>query len=242
MPCHALEKEPRMLDFERFTHLTFDCYGTLIDWETGILRAVQPVLQRHGLVVLDTALLQLYAKLEAELEAGPYIPYREVLRGVMAGLAVELGFTPHDGELDALADSVGQWPPFHDSSEALRRLQRRYQLAILSNIDDDLFAASEKRLGVTFDAVITAQQVGSYKPNPRHFEAALARLAVPKEQILHVAQSLFHDHVPAQAQGFTSVWVNRASLLPGTGLSLPVDVMPDLEVPDMRTLVERMRL
>lgn len=231
-----------MIDFERFTHLTFDCYGTLIDWESGILRAVQPVLQRHGLMVLDMALLQLYVRLEAEIEAGPYIPYREVLRGVMAGMAVELGFTPDDGELDALADSVGQWPPFRDSNDALRRLQRRYKLVILSNIDDDLFAASQRQLGVTFDAVITAQQVGSYKPNPRHFEAALARLDVPKDQILHVAQSLYHDHVPAQAQGFTSVWVNRASLLPGTGLALPVDVRPDLEVPDMRTLVQQMGL
>ncbi|MCC6166199.1 MAG: haloacid dehalogenase type II [Caldilineaceae bacterium] len=231
-----------MIDFERFTHLTFDCYGTLIDWETGILRAVQPVLQRHGLMVLDTAVLQQYAKLEAELEAGPYIPYREVLRRVMAGLAVELGFVPEGDELDTLADSVQYWPPFRDSSDALQRLQRRYKLVILSNIDDDLFAASEKLLGVTFDAVITAQQVGSYKPNLRHFEAALARLAVPKGQILHVAQSLYHDHVPAQAQGFTSVWVNRPSLLPGTGLALPVDVLPDLEAPDMRTLVERMGL
>jgi 2-haloacid dehalogenase len=231
-----------VIDFKRFTHLTFDCYGTLIDWETGILRAVQPVLQRHGLIVLDTAILHLYAKLEAEIEAGPYVPYREVLRGVMAGLAVELGFTPGDGELDTLADSVQYWPPFRDSADALQRLQRRYKLVILSNIDDDLFAASERLLGVTFDAVITAQQVGSYKPAIPHFEAALARLDTPKDRILHVAQSLFHDHVPAQAQGFTSVWVNRPSLLPGTGLALPVDVQPDLEVPDMRTLVEQMGL
>lgn len=231
-----------MRDFERFTHLTFDCYGTLIDWETGILRAVQPVLQRHELMVLDTAILQLYTKVEAELEAGPYLPYREVLRGVMAALAIELGFTPEEGELDALADSVREWPPFRDSADALRRMQQRYKLVILSNIDDDLFAASQRLLGVQFDEVITAQQVGSYKPNPNHFTAAQARLGVPKEQILHVAQSLYHDHLPAQGLGFTTVRVNRPSLLPGTGLALPVEVMPDWEVPDMRALAQQMGL
>lgn len=231
-----------MIDFAPFTHLTFDCYGTLIDWETGILRAVQPVLQRHDLLVLDPAILQLYAKYEAEIEAGPYIPYREVLRGVMAGLAVELGFTPAGDELDALANSVGQWPPFRDSAESLRRLQQRYKLVILSNIDDDYFAASQRLLGVEFDDVITAQQLGSYKPSTRNFEAAVVRLGVPKPQILHVAQSLYHDHVPAQGLGFSTVWVNRPSLLPGTGVSLPVEVMPNLEVPDLRTLVAKMGL
>ena len=231
-----------MLDFNRFTHLTFDCYGTLIDWETGILRAVQPVLQRHGLMALDTAILQLYARHEAEIEAGPYVPYREVLRGVMAGLAAELGFRPDEAELNVLAGSVGEWPPFADTVESLQRLQRRYKLVILSNIDDDLFAATQRQLGVEFDEVITAQQVGSYKPAPAHFETAIARLGVPVSQILHVAQSRYHDHVPAKALGFATVWVNRPSLLPGVGLTMPAEASPDLETPDLRTLVEQMGL
>jgi 2-haloacid dehalogenase len=231
-----------MLDFSRFTHLTFDCYGTLIDWETGILRAVQPILQRHGLMALDVAVLQLYARYEAKIEAGPYVPYREVLRGVMAGIAAEMGFLPSEADLDALADSVGQWPPFRDTVEALQRLQRRYKLVILSNIDDDLFAETQRLLGIDFDQVITAQQVGSYKPSPLNFQTALARLDAPVSQILHVAQSPYHDIVPARALGFATVWVNRASLLPGAGLSLPVEATPDLEVPDMQTLVARMGL
>jgi 2-haloacid dehalogenase len=231
-----------MINFNAFTHLTFDCYGTLIDWETGILNATRPVLQRHGLAVAETTILQLYAKHEAQLEAGPYRAYRAVLRGVMAGMAGELGFTPSAAEHDALANSVAFWPPFADTVEALIRLQKRYKLVILSNIDDDLFAGTQRHLGILFDAVITAQQVGSYKPAVANFQTAVVRLGVPVGQILHVAQSLYHDHAPAQALGFTSVWVNRPSRLPGTGVSLPVEVSPDLEVPDLITLVKQMGL
>jgi 2-haloacid dehalogenase len=126
--------------------------------------------------------------------------------------------------------------------EALQRLQRHYRLVIVSNIDDDLFAATQRLLGIDFDQVITAQQVGSYKPSPLNFQTALARLDVPAGQILHVAQSRYHDILPANALGFATVWVNRASLLPGTGLSLPVEATPDLTVPDMRSLVAQMGL
>ncbi len=231
-----------MLYFEDFTHLTFDCYGTLIDWESGILAAVKPVLAQRGLAVTDAQILEFYTKFEAAQEAGPYQPYRAILRNVMAGLAAEVGFQPTEAELNALPDSVGQWPAFADTVESLKRLQTRYKLVIISNIDDAMFAESNQHLQVTFDEIITAQQVGSYKPSYNNFYTALQRLGVAQKQVLHVAQSLYHDHVPAQKLGFTTVWVNRKSILPDIGLSLPVAVTPDLEVPDMQSLVAAMGL
>ena len=227
-----------MIEFEKFSHLTFDCYGTIIDWETGILSAVHPVLERHGITFEEAEILQLYARLEAEQEAGAYKPYKQVLMGVMGGFGEELGFTPSEADLLALPESVGVWPPFSDSIEALQRLQMGFDLVILSNIDDDLFAASERVLGIEFDEVITARQVGSYKPSRRNFDVALDRLLVPRQQVLHVAQSLFHDHAPAKQLGFTTVWVNRPSRCPGIGVAPPTQCSPDLEVPDLRSLVE----
>src|SRR5712691_7679224 len=231
-----------MVPFENFTHLTFDCYGTLIDWETGILTAVMPILARRGIGVEAERLLQLYAKYEAEQEARPYKPYRDVLQDVMTRIASELGFVPTAAELQALPDSVGLWPPFADTVAALTRLQRRYKLVIISNIDDAMFAETNKLLHVVFDDIITAQQVGSYKPALQNFHVALARLGVPPQQVLHVAQGLYHHHVPAKTLGLTTVWVNRPSKLPGTGLALPVQVSPDLEVPDLQSLVDMMGL
>jgi 2-haloacid dehalogenase len=229
------------MNFDQFTHLTFDCYGTLIDWERGILAALTPLIERRGLPVDPAQLLRLYAKYEAEQEAGPYKSYRDVLRGVMDGIADEFSFAPSEDERNALPDSVGYWPAFPDSAEALKILKTRYKLVILSNIDDAMFAQSNRHLEVEFDEIITAQQVGSYKPSRRNFQVALERLGVPRTQILHVAQSLFHDHVPAKELGFTTLWVNRPSILPGTGVSLPVEVTPDLEVADMQSLVRRMK-
>lgn len=227
-----------MIELERFTHLTFDCYGTIIDWETGILSAVQPVLERHGVSIEEAELLELYARLEAEQEAGPYKPYKQVLMGVMESFGAELDFALSESELLALPESVGSWPPFSDSVEALQRLQLGFELVIVSNIDDELFAATERQLGIGFDEVITAQQVGSYKPAPRHFEVALERLQVPRQQILHVAQSLFHDHEPAKRLGFTTAWINRPSRCPGVGLAPPTQASPDVEFPDLESLAE----
>lgn len=231
-----------MIDFNKFTHLTFDCYGTLIDWETGILQAVKPVLAQRAIPVTAGQILHAYTQYEAAQEAGPYQSYQAILRGVMAGIANEFGFQPTEAELNALPASVGQWPAFPDTVAALQRLQTRYKLVIISNIDDAMFAESNQRLQVNFAEIITAQQVGSYKPAYHNFQVALKRLGVPQQQVLHVAQSLYHDHVPAKALGFTTVWVNRKSILPGTGLSLPVAATPDLEVPDMQSLVRVMGL
>ncbi len=226
------------LDFDGFDALTFDCYGTLIDWEAGLLAAMRPILAAHGVVATDEELLERYARHEAALEAGPYLRYRDVLARGLAGVAAELGATPTEEELAAFGGSVAAWPAFADSADALGRLKGRFRLAVITNCDDDLFAASNRRLGVTFDEVLTAQQLGSYKPDPRNFHAAFDRLGLPRERILHVAQSLFHDHVPAKALGMTTVWVNRRHDRPGPGATPPAEARPDLVVPDMATLAE----
>jgi 2-haloacid dehalogenase len=225
-----------MLDFDRFIYLTFDCYGTLIDWERGILAALRPVLDRHGIAIADDAALELYGELESAVERGPYLPYHDLLATVMEGFGERLGFVPSADERAALAASVGDWPSFPDTVDALLALADRFQLVILSNIDDDLFALSARHFGVAFAAVVTAQQVGSYKPDPRNFDALLARLDTAPDRVLHVAQSLFHDIAPANALGLTTVWVNRRHDRPGSGATPPATAHPDLEVPDLRTL------
>ncbi len=225
-----------MLDFSRFTHLTFDCYGTLINWEAGILAALQPVLMRYGLSLSDDQVLELFGELEAAAEAGPYQPYSAVLTTVLDGFSQRLGFTLADDGRADLARSVPDWPPFPDSVEALGILSQHFKLVILSNIDDALFAGSAQHLQTDFAAVITAQQVGSYKPNIGNFRFALQKLAIPSEGILHVAQSLFHDIVPAKEVGLTTVWVNRRHDRLGFGATPPASAQPDLEVPDLRSL------
>lgn len=225
-----------MLDLARFRVLTFDCYGTLIDWESGILAALRPLLAAHAQDLPDESILQTYASLEAEAERSPYRPYRDVLATVADGFGERLGFTPTPAERAALAASVPHWPPFPDTVAALQALARRFALIAVSNIDDNLFAASARRLQVPFTAAVTAEQAGSYKPAPRHFELALQRASVPKAQVLHVAQSLYHDIAPAQALGLATVWVNRRGGRPGFGATPPAQARPDLQVPDLATL------
>ena len=226
-----------MLDFSQFEYLTFDCYGTLIDWETGLLAALRPILAAHGVSISDSDLLMLYGELEADAETGPYRSYRQVLEMVVLGLAQRLGFSASPGQVEALPESLAKWPPFPDTVEALRKLKSRYKLVILSNVDDDLFAASTNILQVPFDTVITAQQVRSYKPSLNNFRMALERIGRPKEKVLHVAQSLYHDIAPTRDLGITNVWVNRRGYRPeatathsDAGATKPATVTPDLEV------------
>jgi len=227
-----------MLPFERFEALTFDCFGTLVDWEGGILDALLPVVQRHGAGPQGDPdrLLRLYADAESDLEAGPYLPYTEILGRVMERIGRALGFEPTAEERGRLARSLPSWPLFPDTVGALATLARRYRLAIVSNVDDDLFAGVARRLTVPFDAVVTAQQVRSYKPAPAHFLRALKTLRLPTERVLHVAQSRFHDIAPARALGFTTVWVNRRSGRAGAGATPEAGAVPDLEVPDLASL------
>ncbi len=223
------------MNLRDYSVLTFDCYGTLIDWEAGLRTAFADVFSAHRIAVDDERLLPLFAQHEAALEHGPFLEYKAVLRAVLGSIGNVYGFHPTPGELDRFAHSVGDWPPFPDSGPALRALQSRYKLVVISNVDDDLFARSATRLGVTFDDVITAQQLRSYKPSLENFRAALARIGVPRERVLHVAQSLYHDIVPAKTLGWSTVWVNRRGGKTG-GATPDASARPDLEVPDLATL------
>ena len=222
-----------VLDYGRFEALTFDCYGTLIDWETGILAGLRRNLAAHGLRPSDDELLERYSRAEASAEAGPYRRYREILAGCLGEVCSQYGVSTDDAVAAAFGASVGDWPAFADSAAALRRLKSRFQLGVITNCDDDLFAASNARLGVEFDWVVTAQSVGSYKPDPRNFEAAFERMNMPRERILHVAQSLFHDHVTARELGLATAWIDRRHARPGFGATPPATVTPDATFFDM---------
>jgi 2-haloacid dehalogenase len=225
------------LDYESFDALTFDCYGTLIDWETGILAAFRPVLERNGVAASDDELLEAYAAAEAELEAGSFLPYRAILARGFRKVCAGFGLEATNDEAAAFGNSVGDWPAFDDSTRALRQLRTAgFKLGVLTNCDDDLFAASNKKLGVDFDWVVTAQQVGSYKPNHRNFDVMLERLAhsgILAKRVLHVAQSLYHDHVPAHKLGIRTVWIDRRHDRPGAGATPPAEAHPDATFPSM---------
>jgi 2-haloacid dehalogenase len=225
-------------DFGRFEVLTFDCYGTLIDWEAGIASALRVALGTAVSQVDDEELLTRYARHEAAAESGTYLSYRAILAQTAAVLAAELDVPLGNQAAAQFGDSVGDWPAFPDSAGALDRLHERFRLGVITNCDDDLFAASNEKLGVEFDSVITAEQARGYKPRTENFEFAFARIDVPRERILHVAQSLFHDHVPAKALGMTTVWVDRRQGRPGTGATPPAEATPDLTLGDLRSFAE----
>jgi len=222
-----------------FEVITFDCYGTLIDWEAGIWDALQPVFGNYRIDIAREKSLELYGELESEAEAGQYHEYRNVLRMVLKGLGSRLGFVPTETELQRFSESVKDWPAFPDSSLSLQALKKKYKLAVISNIDDDLFASSAQRLGVQFDWIITAQQAKSYKPSLNNFHLAIERMGLPQNKILHAAQSLYHDIVPAKRLGLCTVWINRRHGKKGWGATPPAKARPDLEVPDLRTLAEK---
>lgn len=226
-----------MLDFSRFELLSFDCYGTLINWEAGMLPVLHGIFAAHEKTADDATLLRLYGDFEQRAEA-QYKPYREVLSSVVRQFGNQFGFTPTADELHSLASSLPSWKPWPDTVEALRRLKARFRLAILSNVDDDLFAATRPQLGVEFDEVITAQQAQAYKPAMKIFELALSRIDAPAHRVLHVGQSLYHDVVPAQALGLTTVWVNRPSARPGVGAVKAAAAKPDLTVASLQELAE----
>jgi 2-haloacid dehalogenase len=225
-----------LIDLDAYDVLTFDCYGTLIDWETGLVEALRPVLDAHGVEAAPESILVRFGALESGLEAGPYLPYRTVLGRVLQALGAELGFKPTVEEISAFGGSVGSWPAFPDSAGALAALRTKYRLGVISNVDDDLFAGSSRRLGDPFSWVVTAQQVRSYKPSLTNFERAFETMGVGRDRILHVAQSLFHDVEPAQYLGLATVWVNRRHDKEGGGATPASLAVADLEVEDLATL------
>ncbi len=204
-----------------FGVLTFDCYGTLIDWETGIWDALQPLLMENGCEeVTRESALQAFGAEENDLESrAPSMPYPEVLARAHRAVAKRFELLSRE-ELDsAFGASLPHWPAFTDTAAALRALKRRFRLVILSNVHREGIAASNRKLGVRFDAIYTAEDIGSYKPSPRNFEYMLERLeadhGVAPNEILHTAQSLFHDHVPARAHGLANCWIDRQDLSRG---------------------------
>ena len=208
-----------------FRVLTFDCYGTLIDWESGIYTGLQPLLQAAGSTLSRDAALEIFAKHESDQEElTPAMIYSDLLTVVHRRLAAEFGVSMPDAAHSAFGASVPEWPAFADSASSLQYLKKYYQLVILSNVDRASFAGSNKRLAVEFDAVYTAQDVGSYKPNPDNFTYMLNHLkekGIEPGAILHTAQSLFHDHAPAKTFGLTSAWIDRRHEQGGWGATMP---------------------
>jgi 2-haloacid dehalogenase len=230
------------LDFGQFEVVSFDCYGTLIDWESGLLAALRPILSHHRIEISDQTILETYAEIEARLEKGDYLPYRTILQRSVQELGQRYHFVPTLAEIESLPASLASWHPFPDTVAALQALKQRYRLTIISNIDPDLFAGSAQHLQVPFDWVVTAQHVGAYKPSTRPFQRASEIMQIPVTKQLHVAQSLYHDVMPARSLGLATVWVNRRQHQPGFGATPPAEAQPDLEVPDLQTLVDRIGL
>ncbi|MBD3299268.1 MAG: haloacid dehalogenase type II [candidate division Zixibacteria bacterium] len=233
-----------MLDFDSIQALSFDCYGTLIDWEAGIALTLRPWVERHRADLSDDQLLETFAACEPVAQENyPTAPYREILRMTHALMADRLNLPPDELDADTFARSVGEWPSFPDSVEALARLQQRFRLIILSNVDHQSFAGSQRQLQADFAAVVTAEDVGAYKPDHRMFERLFevsGELGIERDRLVHVAQSLYHDHAPAKELGMKTVWVDRRSGKSGSGATRSVasSVTPDVTVTSLAELAD----
>jgi 2-haloacid dehalogenase len=234
------------MDLTDFSTLTFDCYGTLIDWESGILAVLRPWAAKHEINADDDTLLESFGRHETRVQqATPAMLYPDVLRQTMRNIGAEFGHDAWADEADALGTSVKDWPAFPDSVEALAYLKDHYKLVVLSNIDNESFGHSNRRLAVKFDAVVSAEDVGSYKPNPDNFTALIARLSgmgIKPDDVLHTAQSLYHDIAPARNADLKTCWINRRHDKFGTGATPPTAAWPDMEKQSMADLVRAHRL
>jgi 2-haloacid dehalogenase len=230
-----------------FKVLSFDCYGTLIDWETGITEALRPLLARSGKALGRDKVLETFGRLEAAQEAEtPCMIYSDLLAVVHTRMATEWNTESIAEESKAFGHSIPNWPPFADSPEVLQYLKQHYKLVILSNVDRKSFKTSNARLGVDFDYIFTAQDIGSYKPNLRNFEHMIQRLGeagYQRHEILHTAESLFHDHLPANRVGLASAWIHRRHAQTGFGATHPPESMPkyDFRFASMKEMAETHR-
>ncbi|MGT2509585.1 haloacid dehalogenase type II [Cupriavidus basilensis] len=213
--------------------LTFDCYGTLIDWERGMIDGLSPLLQRLDREISRDEVLELHALHEAaQQRQTPTKPYREVLAVVYRRIAEEFGLAVPWDECLAYGDSIRRWPAFHDSASVLQYLKKHFKLVVLTNIDNQSFAHSNEKLQVEFDAIYTADDIGYYKPSLANFEYMLekqARMGIEKKDILHVAESMFHDHGPANEIGLASCWIFRRFDQPGFGATRKPSLMPSYD-------------
>jgi 2-haloacid dehalogenase len=230
-----------MIDFKRYKALTFDCYGTLIDWEAGIENLVRPWLQQSESSVPVDLIFTSFALMQAKhQQTRPTLLYPEVLRRTWRDIEGTFGWSEDNEHAEAFAHVAGDWPPFSDTVESLRYLSLRYKLAILSNVDNPTLKRSLRLLEVPFERTITSEDVASYKPGRPHFDRAFeqfAQIGISKDEILHVAQSKHHDINPGRELGLTTVWVNRRHNKKGSGATLATEASPDLTVTSLAELV-----
>lgn len=224
------------MSFDSIRLITFDCYGTLIDWETGMLAALRPLFSHGEKHIPDPTLLEMYGEAEAEIESASYQRYRNVLFETVQEMGRRAGVSVTVPEAQQFANSLTLWEPFNDTVAALQLLSRKFRLGIISNVDDDLFASTQKKLATKFDVIVTAEQVQSYKPSLRNFQEAIRRSGLNKDQILHAGQSVYHDIVPSSFLGIANVWVNRPSIRPGSGAAKFASAQPTHEVHSLKEL------
>jgi len=223
----------QQIDLTNIKVLTFDCYGTLIDWETGISEALTLLLAKHDLTINAKSLLQMYATHELAERNKPYQSYKTLLRNVVSSIFAEFKLAASSDEQDFLPYSIKNWPPFTDTVKSLNFLHQKYKLGVISNIDNDLFEISHSKMPIHFSWIVTAEQAQSYKPNLDPFTLALEKIPYPKENILHIAESNYHDIAPAKHLGIKSVWVRRQEI---SNATLKSSINPDIEVSDLACL------
>ncbi len=221
------------MDYTQFEILSFDCYGTLIDWKRSILDIIHPVISDYSLDIPREDLFRLFLEIDREYTIKDYTSYKEILYGIMDLIATKLNLLLHPNDRTCLVERFGQWEPFDDTVDTLEELHKDYKLAIISNVDDDLFAITNSKLQVEFDFIVTAEQVKSYKPSHNNFRKALSRFGTDSSKVLHLAQSIYHDIIPTNQLGWYNVWVNRYIEPERTN----PDEYPNLEVPDLKSFV-----
>ena len=222
------------MDYQKIRLLSFDCYGTLIDWKDSVLSILENYFKDSALRFSREELFAAFLEADRKKISDQYRPYREILAEVFELMAEDLRFSIDPNSRYLLSDRFSEWIPFPDTAGSLKKLKEQFQLAIISNVDDELFAVSNQWLEVEFDVIVTAQQLGSYKPDHRNFQQALEIFNIDPSEHLHVAQSIYHDIVPANQLGLNKVWVNRYGEQERTD---PAE-FPDLEVPDLQSLVK----
>ena len=226
------------MDFGKIKLLSFDCYGTLIDWRSAVVDIIGTFLTDKGAKATQTEIFELFLQADRQMISDKYLSYKEILAGIMIRISGQLGVPLKNKERYLLTDRFGDWRPFIDTVENLKILKERYQLAIISNVDDALFSITNQLLEVSFDHIITAEQLGTYKPDPGNFEIAMKRFGLEKEECMHVAQSIHHDIVPSNKLDWNNAWVNRYK----EPERIDPSEFPDLEVPDLASLVRILNL
>lgn len=209
--------------------ISFDCYGTLIDWKSGVLETLTPLFDQYLLDISQEEIFNLFSRFDREIISGEFIFYRNVLKEIMKSFSKELNLNLSEYDLTALQDSLQNWRPFEDSVRVLKILKNNYKIALVSNIDNDLLELSNLSLEVQFDYLVTSENCRSYKPSQTNFIQALKTFDVPADRVLHVAQSLYHDIIPTNELGMDNVWVNRyQDEVPADPLEIPNKIIPDL--------------